>query len=111
MLTLPADMVALLASFAPLFSRRVWRYVPVLVVSALPALGDPSPVLEHVHTARQTARSGTRGAASFNELALRKRHIFVAAAHRPLPARRHWYGCPCRPRTHSDHFWPCRRGL
>jgi hypothetical protein len=35
MLTLPDDMVALLASFAPLFSRRVWRYVPVLVVGAL----------------------------------------------------------------------------
>src|SRR5260221_6292620 len=35
MLTLPDDMVALLASFAPLFWRRVWRYVPVLVVGAL----------------------------------------------------------------------------
>jgi hypothetical protein len=32
-------MVALLASFAPLFSRRVWRYVPVLVVGALLAPG------------------------------------------------------------------------
>ncbi len=39
MLTLPDDMVALLASFAPLFSRRVWRYVPVLVVGALLAPG------------------------------------------------------------------------
>jgi hypothetical protein len=39
MLTLPADMVALLAPFAPLFSRRVWRYVPVLVAGALLAPG------------------------------------------------------------------------
>jgi hypothetical protein len=39
MLTLPDDMVALLAAFAPLFSRRVWRYVPVLVVGALLAPG------------------------------------------------------------------------
>ena len=39
MLTLPADMFALLASFAPLFSRRVWRYVPVLVVGAVLAPG------------------------------------------------------------------------
>lgn len=40
MLTLPDDIVALLASFAPLFSRRVWRYVPVLVVGALLAPGQ-----------------------------------------------------------------------
>lgn len=39
MLSLPDDMFALLASFAPLFSRRVWRYVPVLVVGALLAPG------------------------------------------------------------------------
>jgi hypothetical protein len=39
MLTLPDDIVGLLASFAPLFSRRVWRYVPVLVVGALLAPG------------------------------------------------------------------------
>ena len=39
MLTLPDDIVALLAPFAPLFSRRVWRYVPVLVVGALLAPG------------------------------------------------------------------------
>jgi hypothetical protein len=31
-------MVALLASFAPLFSRRVWRCAPVVVVGALLAL-------------------------------------------------------------------------
>ena len=39
MLPLPDDLVALLASFAPRFSRRVWRYVPVLVVGALLAPG------------------------------------------------------------------------
>ncbi len=39
MLSLPDDRFALLASFAPLFSRRVWRYVPVLVVGALLAPG------------------------------------------------------------------------
>src|SRR5258708_17916137 len=39
MLTLPDDMFALLAAFAPLFSRRVWRYVPVLVVGAILAPG------------------------------------------------------------------------
>src|SRR5579859_8013899 len=39
MLPLPSDMCALLASFAPLFSRRVWRNVPVLVVGALLAPG------------------------------------------------------------------------
>lgn len=39
MLTLPEDMVALLAPFAPRFSRRVWRYVPVLVVGAVLAPG------------------------------------------------------------------------
>jgi DDE superfamily endonuclease len=39
MLTLPEDIFALLAPFAPLFSRRVWRYVPILVVGALLAPG------------------------------------------------------------------------
>lgn len=39
MLTLPDDMGARLAAFAPLFSRRVWRSVPVLVVGALLAPG------------------------------------------------------------------------
>jgi hypothetical protein len=39
MLTLPEDIFAVLASFAPLFSRRVWRYVPVLVVGAMLAPG------------------------------------------------------------------------
>jgi DDE superfamily endonuclease len=39
MLTLPADMVALLGAFVPLCSRRVWREVPVLVVGALLAPG------------------------------------------------------------------------
>jgi DDE superfamily endonuclease len=35
MLLLPANIVALLAPFAPLFSRPVWRHVQVLVVGAL----------------------------------------------------------------------------
>ena len=39
MFSLPDDMFALLAPFAPLFSRRVWRYVPVLVVGAILAPG------------------------------------------------------------------------
>ena len=53
MLTLPADMFALLASFAPLFSRRVWRYVPVLVVGALLA-----PSRRMVSTALRTVGLG-----------------------------------------------------
>jgi hypothetical protein len=39
MLTLPEDMFALLAPFAPLFSCRVWRYVPALVIGAILAPG------------------------------------------------------------------------
>jgi len=34
-LILPADMVALLAPFAPLFSRPVWRHAQVLLVGAI----------------------------------------------------------------------------
>jgi DDE superfamily endonuclease len=39
MVTLPDDIFALLATFAPLFSRRVWRHVPALVVGAIVAPG------------------------------------------------------------------------
>src|SRR5258706_5073171 len=39
MLLLPGDIFALLNHFAPLFSRRTWRHVPVMVVGALLALG------------------------------------------------------------------------
>jgi hypothetical protein len=39
MLLLPADIIALLTPFAPVFSRRVWRHVPVLVVGAILAPG------------------------------------------------------------------------
>jgi len=39
MLLLPADILACLAHFAPLFSRRTWRHVPILVVGALLAPG------------------------------------------------------------------------
>ncbi len=39
MLLLPADIIALLSHIAPLFSRRVWRQVPVLVAGAILAPG------------------------------------------------------------------------
>lgn len=39
MLRLPADISALLAHFAPLFSRWTWRYVPTLVAGVLLAPG------------------------------------------------------------------------
>ncbi|HEX9412055.1 MAG TPA: transposase [Ktedonobacterales bacterium] len=39
MLLLPGDIIALLAPFAPLFSRRTWRHAPVLVVGAILAPG------------------------------------------------------------------------
>lgn len=32
--TLPPEVLALLARFAPLFSTRTWAYVPALVVGA-----------------------------------------------------------------------------
>ena len=37
--TLPTAMVQLLAPFAPLFSERVWRHAPVLVVGTILAPG------------------------------------------------------------------------
>jgi hypothetical protein len=40
MVLLPNDIIALLRPFAPLFSRRVWRHVPVLVVGAILAPGQ-----------------------------------------------------------------------
>ena len=39
MLTLPADVVALLAPFAPLFSDRVWQHAQVLVIGFILAPG------------------------------------------------------------------------
>jgi hypothetical protein len=39
MLLLPADIVAFLAPFAPLFSRPVWRHVQVLIIGAILAPG------------------------------------------------------------------------
>lgn len=39
MLLLPADILAFLAPFAPLFSRRVWHHAQVLVVGAILAPG------------------------------------------------------------------------
>lgn len=35
LLLLPADSIALLSHFAPLFSRRTWHHVPILVVGAI----------------------------------------------------------------------------
>ncbi len=40
MLLLPADIIALLNLFAPLFSRRTWRHVPILVAGAILAPGQ-----------------------------------------------------------------------
>src|SRR5262245_33146897 len=37
--TLPPPMLLLLAPFAPLFSRRVWRHAPVLVAGTILAPG------------------------------------------------------------------------
>src|SRR5258708_4944801 len=37
---LPAEVLALLACFAPIFSARVWRHVPLLVVGAILASGE-----------------------------------------------------------------------
>jgi hypothetical protein len=39
MLLLPADFLTGLRSFAPLFSRRTWRHVPILVAGAILAPG------------------------------------------------------------------------
>jgi hypothetical protein len=39
MLILPADIIAHLNGFAPLFSRRSWRHVPLLIVGAILAPG------------------------------------------------------------------------
>jgi hypothetical protein len=40
MLILPADIMLLLAQFAPLFSRRTWRHVPALIAGAILAPGQ-----------------------------------------------------------------------
>jgi hypothetical protein len=39
MLLLPSDILARLSPFTPLFSRRTWRHVPILLVGALLAPG------------------------------------------------------------------------
>ncbi len=39
MLVLPSDIMALLVPFAPLFSSRIWRHIPVLVAGAILAPG------------------------------------------------------------------------
>ena len=40
LLVLPADIVALLAPFAPLFSRPVWRHVQTLLVGSILSPGQ-----------------------------------------------------------------------
>lgn len=40
MLTLPPDMIACLSAFAPVFSKRVWQHVLVLVAGAILAPGQ-----------------------------------------------------------------------
>jgi hypothetical protein len=37
---LPADVMTLFVCFAPVFSTRVWRHVPFLVVGAILAPGQ-----------------------------------------------------------------------
>ena len=37
--TLPAEFISLVSVFSPLFSRRVWRLVPVLLAGAILATG------------------------------------------------------------------------
>ncbi len=39
MRTLPTEMIQVLAPFAPLFSKRVWRHVQVLLTGAILAPG------------------------------------------------------------------------
>src|SRR5690348_13366200 len=39
MLVLPSDIMALLVPFAPLFSARIWRHIPVFVAGAILAPG------------------------------------------------------------------------
>ena len=39
MLVLPSDIMALLVPFAPLFSSRIWRHVPLMVAGAILAPG------------------------------------------------------------------------
>jgi leucyl-tRNA synthetase len=42
--TLPEEMIRALAPFAPLFSKRLWRHVQVLVTGAFPQLLDAEPL-------------------------------------------------------------------
>jgi hypothetical protein len=67
MLILPADIIALLNVFAPLFSRRTWRHIPILVAGAMLAAGQRvvssalrAVGLGHVHTFQTYHRLLTR---------------------------------------------------
>jgi hypothetical protein len=76
MLPLPADMIPLLLSFAPLFSSQVWAYVPTLVVGAILAPGkrtvtsilrvmglEQCPHFQNFHRVLNRARWSSRKAA------------------------------------------------
>lgn len=39
MLTLPAEYVTLIQAFAPIFSKRIWQHLQVLVIGAILAPG------------------------------------------------------------------------
>ena len=45
--TLPPKMVQVLASFAPLFSKRVWQHAQVLLMGAILAPGKRTVSSEH----------------------------------------------------------------
>ncbi len=47
MRTLPAMMLHLMEPFVPLFSRRVWPYVQILLAGAFPQLRAKEPLVAH----------------------------------------------------------------
>ncbi len=40
MLTLPAEYVTLIQAFAPIFSKRIWQHIQILVIGAILAPGN-----------------------------------------------------------------------
>ena len=81
MLTLPDDIFAPLPSFAPLFSRRVWRYVPTLVVGAILAQLLPSCACHAPSTAEN------RTAPRPTPVCILRRRVARLAARRSRPGR------------------------
>jgi len=61
LLVLPADMVALLAPFAPLFSRPVWRHVQTVLVARR---GHPQPRPAHGQRCPAGRRAASRASLS-----------------------------------------------